>query len=139
MNSKITKNKVKDIYNFGLTNTLTIRDSEKYFGPYYNYEVTKLDINLKIMYAENCHSEYFKHCLSIFEEVNFDYILMERYGLSTATENFTYLKKLTFVNFFKENSLSTLTCFSKTKSVRRRINEVDIMKLNNYLMRSGKR
>lgn len=41
--------------------------------------------------------------------------------------------------FFRDNLIDVPRCFAKTKSVRRPINQVDLLKFNNYLMRDGKR
>jgi len=66
-------------------------------------------------------------------------MLLERYGLDNSLDNFSYLRESSFINFFKEHLIDTPTCFSKTKSMRRKVNEIDVMKLNNYFMRDGKR
>lgn len=64
---------------------------------------------------------------------------MGHYGEHEAIDDFEYLKERTFTSFFRNNSIDVPRCFQKTRSVRRPINQVDLLKLNNYLMRDGKR
>jgi len=70
----------------------------------------------------------------IFEE-----FLLEEFGLENAKEDFEYLKNVTFTNFFKSSNVDVPRCFRRTKTIRRPVNEVEILKLNNDLMRQGKR
>ena len=79
------------------------------------------------------------HCLKVPQDFIFDEFLLEEFGLENAEEDFEYLKNVTFTNFFKSSSVDVPRCFRRTKTIRRSINEVEILKLNNYLMRQGKR
>jgi hypothetical protein len=65
--------------------------------------------------------------------------MLEEFGLENAKDDFEYLQNTTFTNFFKASNVDVPRCFKKTKTIRRSINEVEILKLNNYLMRQGKR
>lgn len=91
----------------------------------------------------NVEEEFFEdrlsHCLKIEQDSPFEEFLLEEFGLENAQEEFDFLKNVTFTNFFKSSNVDVPRCFRKTKTIRRPINEVEILKLNNYLMRHGKR
>jgi len=63
----------------------------------------------------------------------------DAYGIYEVEDDFEYLKDSTFYQFFGNNQIDVPYCFRLTKSVRRPINEINILKFNNYLMRHGKR
>lgn len=79
------------------------------------------------------------HCLNLTESNDFNETLLDHYGEHEAIEDFYYLKDRTFTSFFRDNLIDVPRCFQRTRSVRRPINQIDLLKLNNYLMRDGKR
>lgn len=98
-----------------------------------NYILQQLDI------GEEFYEDRLQHCLSISESIEFLDVILEHYGEHESIDDFEYLKERTFTSFFRDNSIDVPRCFTKTKSVRRSINQIDLLKLNNYLMRDGKR
>lgn len=98
-----------------------------------NYILQQLDVQ------EEFYDDRLQHCLSMCESLDFLDVLLEHYGEHESIDDFEYLKDRTFTSFFRNNAIDVPRCFSKTKSVRRPINQIDLLKLNNYLMRDGKR
>lgn len=98
-----------------------------------NYILQQLDVN------EEFYDDRLYHCLAIRESLEFTDILLDHYGEHESIDDFNYLKERTFTSFFRDNSIDVPRCFNKTRSVRRPINQIDLLKLNNYLMRDGKR
>jgi len=49
------------------------------------------------------------------------------------------LAQLNFIEFFKTNGIDTPTCFTKSYSLKRNIAKLDMLRLNNYIMRNGNR
>lgn len=54
-------------------------------------------------------------------------------------QSFFFLRRSSFINFFVNNLIDTPNCFKKIKSLRRRNYELPILKLINFLTKSGKR
>lgn len=52
---------------------------------------------------------------------------------------FDFLKKIPFINFFKNNFIDVPLCFKHSKSLRRHSNKGNIVKFVNYIMRDGKK
>lgn len=98
-----------------------------------NYILQQLDV------TEEFYEDRLQHCLNITNSVDFIEILLDHYGEHESIDDFEYLKDRTFTSFFRNNTIDVPRCFSKTKSVRRPLNQIDLLKLNNYLMRDGKR
>lgn len=101
--------------------------------------VTKQFDSSTLMLKKNFFEDRLSHCLKVPQDFIFEEFLLEEFGLENAKEDFEYLKNITFTNFFKSSNVDVPRCFRRTKTIRRPINEVEILKLNNYLMRQGKR
>lgn len=54
-------------------------------------------------------------------------------------EEFSYLRKSTFINFFVDNMIDVPICFKKSHSLKTRNFELPILKFSNFLMKKGKR
>lgn len=89
--------------------------------------------------SDEFYTDRFSHCLGISESTSLKNFLLDEYGIHEAVEDFEYLHSRTFTSFFRENKVDVPTCFKKTFSVRKSINELQLLKFNNYLMRDGKR
>lgn len=79
------------------------------------------------------------NCLSINELPSFYNELEDEYGISNGSDDFGYLVQSGFYEFFNSNNVDVPRFFKKTKSVKRGINNINLIKFNNYFMRSGKR
>jgi len=88
---------------------------------------------------EEFYEDRFSHCLQMSDTLDFKNLLLDDYGDDESIDDFEYLRDRRFTSFFTENSIDVPRCFSKTRSVRRPLNEIKLLKLNNYLMRDGKR
>jgi hypothetical protein len=88
-------------------------------------------------------SEFFKkrlqHSLRIPTLIEAIEWRLDFHGTEDVFTEFEYRHYSTFISFFRDHTIDIPRCFRKTKSVRRRINESDILKLNNYFMRHGLR
>jgi len=112
---------------------------EHHIERHYEIESNKNFFLQRINASEEFYTERFKHILSIPESLDLKKFLLVEYGSHTSYENFKYLKKRTFISFFRENDVDVPICFRKTMSVRQPINEVKLLKFNNYFMRHGKK
>ena len=115
------------------------KNIEHHIERHYEIESDKNYILQQLEITEEFYEDRLLHCLDIRESSEFLDILLEHYGEHEAIDDFEYLKDRTFTSFFRNNSIDVPRCFSKTRSVRRPINQIDLLKLNNYLMRDGKR
>lgn len=61
------------------------------------------------------------------------------YDESLFLEDFFYLKKSSFINFFVNNMIDVPICFKKSHSLRNKNFELPILKFSNFLMKKGKR
>ena len=61
------------------------------------------------------------------------------YGMYEVEDSFEFMKYSGFYNFFITNRVDVPRFFRKTRSVKRKVNELLLLKFNNYLMRHGKR
>jgi hypothetical protein len=90
-----------------------------------------------------CGEEFFQdrlsHCLSVVDTKDFANFVLDEHGDEDSLEDFEYLHCSTFTTFFRTHRIDIPRCFRKTRSVRRKINEADFLKFNNYFMRHGKR
>lgn len=122
--------------NYNLTQAKLI---EHHIERHYEY-LPDTSIYLQRMSAPD---EFFEHrlnrCLVMDDMVEVNEWLMEVYGSEDVVEEFEFLHYSTFTSFFRTKNVDIPRCFRKTKSVRRRVNETDMLKMNNYLMRHGKR
>ena len=106
-----------------------------------HYEVdSDKSIFLQRMAVSDEFFEYrFSHCLGVEELTNVDDWLLDFYGSEDVVQEFEFLHYSTFISFFRNNGIDIPRCFRKTKSVKRAVNEIDLLKMNNYLMRHGLR
>jgi hypothetical protein len=79
------------------------------------------------------------HCLGMTDSIELENFLLDEFALDQARHDFEFLANSTFVSFFRSNLIDIPRCFKITKSMRRPKNEIMLLKLNNYLMRGGKR
>lgn len=61
------------------------------------------------------------------------------YLMDSLNENFLYLRKSTFINFFIDNMIDVPICFKKSASLKTKNFELPILKFLNFLMKKGKR
>jgi len=73
------------------------------------------------------------------DSVELENFLLDDFASDHARHTFEFLANSTFVSFFRSNLIDIPRCFKGTKSMRRHKNEIMLLKLNNYLMRGGKR
>lgn len=73
------------------------------------------------------------------ESIELENFLLDEFASDHARHDFEFLANSTFVSFFRSNLIDIPRCFRITKSMRRPKNEIMLLKLNNYLMRGGKR
>lgn len=120
-----------------------------------NPHVSKIFVeHFEVRYPKNWYTTHLIQYLDLNEELIEDKIFVankflepqdiiefrrDGHGLDDPDETFEYAKYSTFTSFFRTTFVDTPRCFRKTKSVRRKINEIDVLKMNNYLMRQGKR
>ena len=117
---------------------LLVKNSENCIEYHYNRE----DKNLYLQYinvSEVFFSEKIKNCLEITKHSNVDNDVYNEYSVYDNLITFDYLIDSSFYNFFNNNFIDIPKCFKNTKSVKRKVNEVKLLKMNNYLMRDGKR
>lgn len=75
----------------------------------------------------------------MIDSVELENFLLDDFALEHARHDFEFLANSTFIAFFRSNLIDIPRCFKITKSMRRPKNEIMLLKLNNYLMRGGKR
>jgi hypothetical protein len=123
-----------------LVNTAFLtKNIEHHIERHYEIESNKNYILQQIEVAEEFYEDRLDHCLTLSESTEFNEILLNHYGEHESIDDFNYLKERTFTSFFRENGIDVPRCFTKTQSVRRPINQIDLLKTNNYLMRGGLR
>ena len=88
---------------------------------------------------EEFFKEKLQHCLSLTDSKQFYEELEDGYGIYETEESFEYLNYSTFTMFFDEIAVDIPRCFKKTYSVKRSINELELLRFNNYFMRHGLR
>jgi hypothetical protein len=115
------------------------KNIEHHIERHYEIESDKNYILQELEVGDEFYEDRLDHCLSISDTLEFDEILMDHYGEHESIDDFYFLKERVFTDFFRDNAIDVPRCFRKTKSVRRPINQIDLLKLNNYLMRDGKR
>lgn len=115
------------------------RNIEHHIERHYEIESDKNYILQELEVGDEFYEDRLDHCLKVTESLDFDDVLMDHYGEHEAIDDFGYLKERSFTAFFRDNAIDVPRCFRKTRSVRRPLNQVDLLKFNNYLMRDGKR
>lgn len=116
-----------------------IKNTEHHLERHYEIETNKTYYLQYVYVSDEFYDDRFNHCLGMSEPVDVKNMLLDEYGSHTAAEDFWFLKERTFTSFFRESNVDVPRCFRKTLSVRRSINEIKLLKFNNYLMRHGKR
>lgn len=56
-----------------------------------------------------------------------------------SNEEFAYLRKSTFINFFIDNMIDVPICFKKSYSLKTKNFELPVLKFSNFLMKTGNR
>lgn len=115
------------------------RNLEHHIERHYEIESNKTDWLQQIEIGEEFYEDRLALCLNVKYNLEFNEVLLDHYGEHEAFEDFFYIKEKNFTDFFRNNAIDVPRCFSKTKNIRRPINQLDLLKLNNYLMRDGKR
>ena len=116
-----------------------VKNNEHHLERHYEIETNKNYFLQYMFVSEEFYEERFFHCLKIEESNDLKNFILDEYGNHEAYDNFQFLKEKTFTSFFRESEVDVPRCFKKTLSVRKSLNEVDLLKFNNYLMRNGKR
>lgn len=115
------------------------KNIEHHIERHYEIESDKNYVLQQLEVGEEFYEDRLNHCLSLRETTEFTELLLDHYGEHEAIDDFEYLRERTFTSFFRNNTIDVPRCFAKTKSTRRPINQIDLLKLNNYLMRDGNR
>jgi hypothetical protein len=115
------------------------KNVEHHLERHYEIETNKNYYLQYIYVSDEFYIERFSHCLNLSESITLKNIILDEYGSHEPSNDFWYLKERTFTSFFRENNVDVPRCFKRTISVRRPINEINILKFNNYIMRHGKR
>ena len=118
---------------------LFTKNTEHHIERHYEIESNKTYYLQQMEIEEEFYEDRFSHCLKLSDSTEFKNLLLDEYGDHEAIDDFDYLHNRQFTSFFTDNSIDVPRCFSTTRSVRRPLNEVKLLKLNNYLMRGGKR
>ena len=118
---------------------LIIKNTEHHLERHYEIETTKSYYLQYVYVSDEFYEDRFSHCLGMSESVDLKNLLLDEYGSHAAAEDFWFLHESTFTSFFRESNVDVPRCFQKTLSVHRNVNEIKLLKLNNYLMRHGKR
>ena len=116
-----------------------VKNTDHHLERHYEIETNKNYFLQLINVSDEFYKERFFHCLNLSEPVELKNMILDEYGSHSSSENFWYLKERTFTSFFRENNVDVPRCFRKTLSVRRANNEINLLKLNNYIMRNGQR
>ena len=116
-----------------------IKGTEHHLERHYEIDSNKNYFLQYVYVSEEFYNDRFSHCLNMTESVPLRNFLLDKYGVHEAADDFDYLQNRTFTAFFRENKVDVPTCFKRTLSVRKSINELQLLKFNNYLMRDGKR
>lgn len=81
--------------------------------------------------------------LAFFSNVNDEFRIITSLNQTllpdpTEITNFFYLRKLSFISFFINNSIDVPICFKKSKSLKKKIFELPLLRFTNFLMQQGK-
>lgn len=119
--------------------TLQTKPLEHNIERHYDTNVDESIFLQRIFADEDFFDNRLNKCLGIPDLIEVDLWVDNEHGTEDVTEEFEFLHHSTFISFFRSNGVDIPTCFRATRSVRRAVNEVDILKLNNYLTRHGLR
>ncbi len=118
---------------------LLFKNNEHHLERHYEIE-TKKSYFLQYVYVKDeFYKTRFSQCLNLNESFELKNLLLEEYGSHVAYDDFMYLQEKTFTSFFREHSIDVPRCFTRSLSVKRSVNEINLLKLSNYLMRNGNR
>lgn len=98
--------------------------NEKYFIQYLKFTDEELSDKTYNLLNLNQHPQ-------LVDEVE------DFYGIYDVEDDFDYILNCNFHNFFNELNVDIPKCFKKTISPKRFINNLDILKFNNYFMFKG--
>lgn len=115
------------------------RITEHHIERHYETDTNKNYFLQHIYVSDEFYENRFMHCLGMQRSIELKNLLLDDYGSHNSYQDFEYLNNSTFTSFFRENSVDIPRCFQRTVSVRRAVNEVNLLKFNNYFMRHGKR
>ena len=115
------------------------RITEHHIERHYETDTNKNYFLQHIYVSDEFYENRFMHCLGMQRSIELKNLLLDDYGSHNSYQDFEYLNNSTFTSFFRENSVDIPRCFQRTISVRRAVNEVNLLKFNNYFMRHGKR
>nr|YP_010049535.1 ribosomal protein S7 [Strombidium cf. sulcatum]QPL15940.1 ribosomal protein S7 [Strombidium cf. sulcatum] len=121
------------------SNILVNKDTVYHFVENRNYEIDKIYPILNTDEHQYYYHLWFNKNLNLFEEKSLFDSMTTKYGRGDSKNKFSYLSRNSFILFFKENNIDTPICFQDSNSLKRKINEVELLKFNNYLMKDGKR
>jgi len=124
---------------FSNTPIISTKHIEHHIERHYEIESNKDYYLQQLGLEEEFFEDRLDHCLNISDTKEFINFSLEEFGTHEAIEDFEYLHYSTFVTFFRTHRIDIPRCFGDTKSVRRKINEIDFLKFNNYFMRHGKK
>ncbi len=122
------------VYSTFLNSTFT---SPNFFFLLLNFDSSNINYFNNFSYK---YSTFFS-----FTTENTEQSLIPSFNISPQTEHtsfvdeFYYLRRSTFIDFFVENKIDVPICFNKSKSLKRRTSELKILKFSNLLMRKGQR
>ena len=118
---------------------LHTKNIEQHIEKHYEIESNKNCFLQQLDISEEFYENRFFPCITLQKQTELKHLLLDEYGVHESIDSFFYLKNRTFVSFFREHSVDVPRCFKSTTSIRRATNELHLLKLNNYLMRDGKR
>jgi len=98
--------------------------------------------NLYLQYhtlSEVTQRKTFDDFLGLIPSSTFFNELEDSYGMFVTSDDFDFLTYSSFYSFFISNRIDVPNYFNNTKSVRRGINNIPLLKFNNYFMRKGLR
>ena len=106
---------------------------------HYEIESDKTQFIQFVDMADEFYTTRFSDVLLHDEHYNRYLYRLDNYGHDDSRPAFESFRYSTFTSFFRTNQIDTPRCFTRTHSVRRRINENKPLKFVNYFMRHGKR
>lgn len=112
-----------------------------YQSPELYYDITydeNFFIQYKVFKNQQLRYKVDKPFKSVDNYLFFDEV-EDNYGIYNVYESFNYLTYSFFFTFFSQNHVDIPTFFTKTKSTKRKVNQILILKFTNYLMKSGLR
>lgn len=99
--------------------------NENYFIQYLKFTDEELSSKTQSILNINLNSQLVEDCEDLYGIHDLDYF------------DFGYILNCDFYNFFNESNVDIPKCFKKTISPKRTINNLDILKFNNYFMFKG--